>query len=598
MGKDNSIGKMIHDARKQRNTRAKQLCRGLCSEAALSKYENGERIPDSLLFYTMIGRLGKGVDRFCVLISDKESEYYSWRKQTQKAIESQDWMEVESLLKQYCDENEFDSRTREQYRLFLEYVIQIRKNKDNEKAALTIEKALCCTVVEPLNWNRRVQLLSSDEIFLFLLYLRIGIQTNRVERSKAWCLIREIEDYALAWIDDTFEKATIIPRIVCTKIHLFGSQMTLEERMKEEKLAFEVLKDSSEIYDMPEVLRLLIVDSKEKYPQEYVRYSKQRAALVSWLRRYGHNEVFYPEKWYGVRYQYYLVREYLLRGRERNKLTQEKLSEDICSVETYSRIENGKTSPNYKNFCQLVNKLNLRMGYYQSQIITDNLDDLELMTSQRCACYTMETVKSQELLDELKLRLDMDIPENQQYFAYMQTILDYELNKIDKEEENRRFESILQNSWKVGEIKNQFSKTEKEIVYNIAMYYRKRDPEKAKRIINAVLKNEKRRVDSDWYSNGQLLRLLAGIHADQQNFEESNRMTEQCISQMLDCQDGIMLSACVNILGWNGERTGDKEYKQWYQDAIYLSDLFDNVRIHQTQMAYYEDHVERGKVWY
>lgn len=36
MGKDNSIGEMIHDARKQRNVSGKQLCRGICSEAALS----------------------------------------------------------------------------------------------------------------------------------------------------------------------------------------------------------------------------------------------------------------------------------------------------------------------------------------------------------------------------------------------------------------------------------------------------------------------------------------------------------------------------------------------------------------------------------
>lgn len=596
MGKDNSIGEMIHDARKQRNVRGKQLCRGLCSEAALSNYENGERIPDSLLFYTLIGRLGKGIDRFCIMISDEDGEYYRWRKETQDAVWKEDWVKLEQLLKTYHDMYVVENRIQEQYSLYLSYVVLIRRYKKYDEAFRTIERALRCTVPHPLQWDSATELLCADEIHVFLLYLMALMQGNMIEGRDAYCLFQKLEDYVVTWVDDTFEKSKIIPRLVCIKIHLFGAKLSTEERILCEKMALEILKKSSEIYDMPEILRLLLLDLEEINSKEYSQYLKQREALVYYLKKYGYGDVFYPEKWYGVRYQYYLVKEYLLFGRERVGLTQEKLSEDICAVETYSRIENGKVHPSTKKFSQLLEKLNLRMGYYQSQIITDNLEDLELMTRQRCAYCSEEFQEEQELLNELRKRLDMNLTENRQYIDFLQAITDFDFERIDEEEQVRRFEEILKYSWETN--KNFFTKTEKDIIYCIALFYRKRDSQKSLQLINEVLSSENRLEEPSWYANGALKRLLAGLYADREEFEKSNQLTEECIREMISYQDGMMLSPCVNILGWNAERCHSRDYEQLYQDAIYLSDLFDNKMVHQKQLEYYEKHVQSGMVWY
>lgn len=45
--------------REKQGISQERLCRGLCAVSALSRYENGERIPDRLLMNALIQRLGK-----------------------------------------------------------------------------------------------------------------------------------------------------------------------------------------------------------------------------------------------------------------------------------------------------------------------------------------------------------------------------------------------------------------------------------------------------------------------------------------------------------------------------------------------------------
>ena len=56
--------------------------------------------------------------------------------------------------------------------------------------------------------------------------------------------------------------------------------MEVKERIQLEYQALAALQKTSEIYDMPEVLRLLIRDLQEIGASEAKRYEKQRQALV------------------------------------------------------------------------------------------------------------------------------------------------------------------------------------------------------------------------------------------------------------------------------------------------------------------------------
>lgn len=71
------IGKMLGSIRTYMGISQQTLCKGLCTVSALSKYESGERVPDSLLFSVLMQRMGKTADNFAFMISDEEYKYYT-----------------------------------------------------------------------------------------------------------------------------------------------------------------------------------------------------------------------------------------------------------------------------------------------------------------------------------------------------------------------------------------------------------------------------------------------------------------------------------------------------------------------------------------
>ena len=62
--------------REKQGISQERLCRGLCAVSALSRYENGERIPDRLLMNALIQRLGKSSDQLTTMISCQEYAYF------------------------------------------------------------------------------------------------------------------------------------------------------------------------------------------------------------------------------------------------------------------------------------------------------------------------------------------------------------------------------------------------------------------------------------------------------------------------------------------------------------------------------------------
>lgn len=72
--------------REKQGISQERLCRGLCAVSALSRYENGERIPDRLLMNALIQRLGKSSDQLTTMISCQEYAYFEWKRKVKEAL--------------------------------------------------------------------------------------------------------------------------------------------------------------------------------------------------------------------------------------------------------------------------------------------------------------------------------------------------------------------------------------------------------------------------------------------------------------------------------------------------------------------------------
>ena len=97
----NNIGKVIRFLREERGISIKKLCRGLCSESMLMRYETGERLPDSWMAERLLGRLGKSMNQIERMTSNEEYGNIQIQMEIGELLEKEHWKEAEHMLCQY-----------------------------------------------------------------------------------------------------------------------------------------------------------------------------------------------------------------------------------------------------------------------------------------------------------------------------------------------------------------------------------------------------------------------------------------------------------------------------------------------------------------
>ena len=134
-----TLGNLLEETREKRKIKKVQLCHGLCTITALTRYEQDIRIPDKFLVDALLERLGLSTFRYEFVTSEQEFVYSMRRKQIQeyilnenfeKALEAiNDYMfqikNTDKLHKQYLFLKKAEIAGRyEEYKLGLEYLIE------------------------------------------------------------------------------------------------------------------------------------------------------------------------------------------------------------------------------------------------------------------------------------------------------------------------------------------------------------------------------------------------------------------------------------------------------------------------------------------
>ena len=130
---------------------------------------------------------------------------------------------------------------------------------------------------------------------------------------------------------------------------------------------------------------------------------------------------------------YYHLNKVIRMTRMAAGLSQEELCDGICSVQTLSRIENGRHSVKRETYRRLME----RMGRYGEKsypkLSVDDLRMLDLQQQTRQELVRRNYDQAQYKLDRLKLHL-AEHPLNLQYVQRVETVLAYRMGRIAKEE--------------------------------------------------------------------------------------------------------------------------------------------------------------------
>ena len=295
------IGALCYRVRKRRDISQEKLIYGICKQSAYSKFEKNEISLSKDMTERLLKRLGLSSSNFLFLISQKDHEYQEWKKQLIQLINVKDYDKAFKAL-QLRKEKENDLQ--HQFHLF---ILGYLTNDLN-----IIQQALLITLPKLNHIYLPEMALSADEMKMLLYYWK---KEGRLLQNTN--VIKNCMEYTdLYYVDE--EKAK-----------LFDYELDIMKQIK--------------------------MDEKDQLLYRY--FSMKRDALFH--QYHFHHDALSFE----IANNSMPLHTYLYNKRIEKNMTQEEISENICSVVTYSRFENGKQDMSSNSIKQLFHKLNLEYGY-------------------------------------------------------------------------------------------------------------------------------------------------------------------------------------------------------------------------------------------
>lgn len=408
----NTLCEMIFRTIRERGISQRDLCYGLCSESAFTRYLRGERRMDRLLMTVLMQRLGESPEKFCPLLTEDEYSYFEWRQEAAVAQLHRDWNGLFLLLQEpAARDTSCNGILQRQYYLLVSGIVQEKCYGNREESLRLLEQAIDLTVPDHGMSLREGTRLGVQEINVLLLW-----QDLQPDREKSYRILKELVNYINTCYLDVQEKCKVYPKVVAQYLPLLNRRKQYYECMTLAQNALRLMTVTGYVRGLEAIL--------EAYTEamETVQASgleELRRQLWTWreIRREcmgveeAEDELYLMDAWQEIE----LLNEVIGRSRREQGYTQKTLSENICEPETLSRIESGKRTPYKKTYQALAQKLSLPDEYYFSTIETDNFGTLELRWELDMQVAGSHWQRVSELARQLEESLDMDIPCNRQY---------------------------------------------------------------------------------------------------------------------------------------------------------------------------------------
>ncbi|NLK78193.1 MAG: helix-turn-helix domain-containing protein [Clostridiales bacterium] len=601
----NGIGTVIKNLRKEEGVSQTKLIKGLCSHTTLCRIESEERRPDQLLLEAILQRLGKSFDKFGTIISVKDYHMLEERDNIWNALLRGKYEEAYHRLRSYEKDVNMQDTFQKQFVLKCLGMLQAEKGKWKESVE-TIAQAIYLTVRDFMEMSIEKLVLGRSEMFLILLLSRGYEKLGRQEEAKklVYGLLKNIEKKK--W--DEEELVKIYPKVVYAGIQFLKEEKKYEVVILLANKAIDLLKRNEVIFQLADFMEELMWAMQQKAREEnrkliqeeaflYIQIKRQKAALEKVWEEYG--GIPQENMWCCTNIQKNLVtsNEIIRKCRENAGLSQEALSDEVCSSETLSRIERGLVTPEEKNYRSLMEKMNQAMERDRGFI---NVEEYELREELRMVSkYTtqMEYEKAYRVWHKLRKKIPKNSMENRQCILRYDTLIHYGKREIGWEEAIRRYETALRETMpKFGKIditRWPLTRTEIFLLNNIASgYYNIGRKQEAKEILNSIKKSIQSSNVAVTYQVREYVVVLyniAMIEKLEGNTARAQRIFEEGIYLELQAGRFTKVAKLLYGIGWVLKEEGQEEKaRQVIKQAFFLSDITNSPRLHNDIYNYWQ----------
>lgn len=441
--KTGGIGRLIGELRKEAHISQSKLCKGLCSIQLLSKIELEERTPDMLLLETLMQRLGKSAEKLEIILSLEEYEHIEYRDEIEDALRFGRLEEAEEKLNAYINKYEHEGTMQRIYGFRMRGAIAIEKNTYDE-AEKWLRKAVSFSAPEQDWLKLKNELLSTFELENFVLLCQAWMKQGKENEAKEQLEI--LHQYVQGHITDVEEFVKIQSKVASLLGMLYNKIGCYQECIQICEPVFELERDGFLLQAMSLLMdNLYYAYERCKELEKAKKIQRWKSCLEAIYEMQGFsmdivNGMYF--NFYGR--QYYLDCELIRGERIRQGLTQAELSEGIYEcVESLSRVENGKESPNRIKFQLLMERLNIDKSRYNGHLVSRDYrameSDAKIEQLLSRDCYD----KAQKELDYLERFLDMSEKQNIQLIERRKSIFLEREKMISPEQAKERAEELL-----------------------------------------------------------------------------------------------------------------------------------------------------------
>lgn len=579
-------GRMVSVLRERKNMAQEDLCRGLCSPATLSRLENGERRPDILIVNALYQRLGISSDDIDTVLTLEEFDYFVRTRNIWISIDLQEYERAEKELGEMQDEDIL----RKQEKSYLYAVLSFLWKQDYCKAEKFAEQAVIETIpefetaAEQKNLFRDIWLSDMEiHLILFCAYLK------EKQSENAENLLESMRDYMQLKLADGERRNKLAAQVSCLLACTKEKKKQWEACYTECENVIEAEVKSGTMTVLVQALSMEMrcFENGVSKANSGLR-KKQYQILTEVMETYGYRqEDEIKHSFFKMKSQEkHLIDELVHCARLRNDISQEALSEGICSPETLSRIETGKRNPTVKNFYALMKKLGTGMGYYNTHFDIKKFETLAKEEELKKLVILGKYKEAEKVLLEIESEVDVTTVKNQQYMGSHHIVIDWRLERIDNETALHRLKELLNLTLEKVEMEDgvyhYLTQTEIMLLNQIAVIYRiMGQQKKSVGILKPIYEwIQKSKLDAYDHSTKYFLVLgnLASYTEEIDRLQEAKELATEYNRSALRMGIGLKIGKALIRSGYIEERMENEECLKVYEQSYYICDLFGDTR--------------------
>ena len=559
-------------------------------------YENDEIIPDILSVNMFLDRMGFGTLGVSAYISKKEAVYFKWKESTRACIRNENYKKLEMLLEYMPTGNvSLNKKIREQYAWFVKGIVAEKDTADLKKATECYEKALECTCDFLIKSQKIEGAFSVREINIYAVYLNLLCKVNPKEKEEAISRLYQLMQYVNVHYVEEQQKVKIYPLLVCLWGNLVIEGKDTEGSFEIFEKTLELLRKQKSLYCLLEIMRLhILVGLKEK--RDMSKEQEDIKILQSFFEEFGYraqSQIYVPQS-NEIMLEH--VGQYLSTERKKVNFTQEKISDGICSVESYSRIENGR-KPTRNNYKALTEKIGTENRYYIELVNTGNIDALLLRREISYELFMEKNERLPELLEELKTVLgEKEVAKNRQYLEFFQVSIEENTGRKTWNQCCDMFRNILSytmNEKEIGKKRHVYTMLEINLIDHISVCMAKDGKsEEAMHLIKAFLDDMDFMKTEKYYETFLAKLNYARWKSDRGNFDEAECIYREGIEQRIRRNKTELLDEYIGEYAYNKYLKNNinekQDVKRYLLYALVLSRIYGTQRVYKTILQFFK----------